>query len=234
MQRTGPVPTRFEVLGERSSGTNLTHRLFGRNTALKPARVLGWKHGFPCALAIPEDLAVVCVVRNAVDWALSMHEKPWHATPELQALDFSAFIRAPWQTIIDRPRYFGGVQGMSGQPLQQDRNPLDGAVFANLFKMRNAKLAGLQTYLKRRCTCVFLRLENLQADPRSTLDEVLAGLGHAPRSEAFRPVTKRLGNRFKPAIASRPGPPDRIGHEDLAFLRDQCDPTQEQAMGYGY
>jgi hypothetical protein len=27
VRRTGPVPTRFQVLGERSSGTNLVQRL---------------------------------------------------------------------------------------------------------------------------------------------------------------------------------------------------------------
>lgn len=234
MQRAGPVPTRFQVLGERSSGTNLANRLFARNTPMEPGAVLGWKHGFPGMLAIPDDLAVICVVRNAVDWALSMHAKPWHAIPDLQALGFPAFIRAPWQTIIDRPRYFDGAKGLSGQVLQQDRSPLDGTVFANLFKLRNAKLIGLQTYLARDCTCVFLRLETLQADPRSTLDAVLAGLGHGSRSETFRPVTKRLGSRFKPAIASRPAPPDRISAEDIAFLRDQCDADQERALGYSY
>jgi hypothetical protein len=62
---------------------------------MRPSDALGWKHGFAQALAIPADLAVICVTRNAADWALSMHAKPWHAVPALQALAFSDFIRAP-------------------------------------------------------------------------------------------------------------------------------------------
>ena len=50
---------RFQVIGERSSGTNFIKRMLGRNTPLKATEDLGWKHGYPHMLAIPEDLLVV-------------------------------------------------------------------------------------------------------------------------------------------------------------------------------
>ena len=86
--------TRYQVFGERSSGTNFIKRLIGRNTLLTPTEELGWKHGFPQMTAIPQDTLIVCVTRNAVDWASSMHAKPWHCPPEMQRLTFSDFIRA--------------------------------------------------------------------------------------------------------------------------------------------
>lgn len=230
----GTAPTRFQVLGERSSGTNLVTRLLARNSAMQPCDLLGWKHGFVQAMAIPVDLAVICVVRNAADWALSMHAKPWHTVPEMQVLDFSGFIRAPWATIIDRPRYFGGAKALVGQPLQQDRDPSSGEIFDNLFALRRAKLASLLGHLNRDCTCALLRLEEVQASPESTIAALLAGLGQKDRSAPFRPIVKRLGMRFKPAVPDRPATPSHLSPDDLAFLRTQIDPEQEHILGYDY
>ena len=51
-------------------------------------------------------MLVLGLVRNAMSWALSMYAKPWHTSPQMQALPFSDFIRAPWDTRVDRARYF--------------------------------------------------------------------------------------------------------------------------------
>lgn len=234
VRRTGTAPTRFQVLGERSSGTNFVKRLVGRNTDLQPTEALGWKHGFAQSMAVPADLAVICVVRNAADWALSMHAKPWHAVPELQSMAFSEFIRAPWQTIIDRPRYFNDSAGLVGQPLQQDRHPLTGAMFESIFALRQAKLTSLLGYLRRDCTCIVLRMEDMQAAPESRLDQLRAALGQPPRDTPFRAVHRRLGSKFKPAIASRPATPDQISPQDLSYLQAQIDPVQESQLDYEY
>ncbi len=227
---------RFQVIGERSSGTNYAKRLLGRNTGLTPSEDLGWKHGFAQSMAIPPDLAVIVTVRRADAWALSMHAKPWHCTPGLQALAFSDFIRAPWHTIIDRPRYFGGASArpLVGQPLQQDRDPISGACFGNIFALRRAKLAHALGYLARECTAIVLRMEDMIADPDRMLGQICEGLGAARTAEVFRPVHKRLGSKFKPAIADRPLSPDHMDQVDIAFLKTQVDPAQESALGYSY
>ena len=224
------------MLGERSSGTNFIKRLLGRNTVLRPTEMLGWKHGFVQAMAVPSDLAVVCVVRRADDWALSMHAKPWHTTAEMQALAFPDFLRAPWDTIIDRPRYFEGLGPESlGQPLQQDRNPLDGTRFANLFALRRAKLVSLLSYLQRDCTCILLRMEDAQAAPDTALDALCAGLDLPPRDQEFRPVLKRLGAKFKTAITTpRPAPPETLSTADRELMRSELDLDLEAALGYRY
>ena len=86
---------------------------------------------------------------------------------------------APWDTIIDRARYFNDAKQLLGQPLQQDRHPLTGAMFENLFALRRAKLAALLGHLNRGCTCAVLRLEQVQADPETAI-AALRGLtvGH--------------------------------------------------------
>ncbi|THH38800.1 hypothetical protein E4Z66_04365 [Aliishimia ponticola] len=228
--------TRYQVLGERSSGTNFAKRLLGRNTDLKPTEALGWKHGFPHALAIPPDLLVIGVVRSAKSWALSMHAKPWHAGPDLQALPLSDFLRAPWDSYVDRPRYFDGAAaaGIVGQPLQYDRHPLTGARFDNLFALRRAKLAGLLSYAERGCNFALLRMEDMTAQPEATLDKLLSALPNSKRAESFRPVIKRLGSKFKPAIPARPDTPKALSEDDLDFLRAETDKTQEAILGYTY
>lgn len=225
--------TRFQVLGERSSGTNFVKRLLGRNSDLAPTEALGWKHG-PNPIAIPADLAVICVLRDPARWALSMHAKPWHSAPDLQALEFPDFIRAPWDTRIDRARYFGGdaAKPMLGQPLLADRDPVTGAMPENLFALRRMKLNILLSYANRGSTCVILRLEAVQAAPERALDQILAALSHPPRKGVFRPVMKRLGAKFKAAIDDRPQTPKAMGKEDLAFMKSQLDRSLEARLGY--
>ena len=55
LRPTDHVITRFQVVGERSSGTNYIKRLFGKNTGLRPVETLGWKHGGMQTLAVPAD-----------------------------------------------------------------------------------------------------------------------------------------------------------------------------------
>ena len=237
IQRASDTPiTRYQVLGERSSGTNFIKRLIGRNSPLKPTESLGWKHGGLNMLAIPQNTAVICAVRRADTWARSMFQKPWHTTPAMQALSFSAFIRADWDTIIDRPRYFEGLitDGSKGAPFQADRNPTTGARFDNLFALRRAKLDAHLSILGRDCTCIVVRMENAQSEPKAILDTILKGLGQPARNAPFKPVVKRLGSKFKPAIPERPAPPTDWSDADLAFLRAQTDTTQEATLGYSY
>ena len=237
VQRTSDTPiTRYQVLGERSSGTNFVKRLLGRNSGLKPTEALGWKHSAPYMLAVPQDMAVICVVRRADTWARSMFEKPWHTTPAMQVLSFSDFIRAEWDTIIDRPRYFEGLvaDGCTGAALQADRDPVTGARFANIFALRRAKLASLLSMTARDCTCILLRMEDAQAAPESTLDTMLTALGQPARTNPFKPVVKRLGSKFKPAIPDRPAAPEGWSADDLDFLKSQIDADQETRLGYSY
>ncbi len=228
-------PKRVQVFGERASGTNFVKRLIGRNTALTPIEDLGWKHGFPQMIAVPEDVLVIAVVRDARAWALSMFARPWHTPPAMQRLDFPAFLRADYATIADRARYFPQIaaHGGLGQPLQADRHPLTGAVFPNILALRRAKLAGHLSLLVRTRPAALVRLESVQADPEGFLAALGTTLCLAPTTE-YRPVIKRLGSRFRPAVDPRPAVPEEISPEDLDFLRSETDSAQEAMLGYRY
>jgi hypothetical protein len=226
---------RFHVLGERSSGTNFVKRLLGRNTDLKPTEALGWKHAFTHMRAVPADLAVVCVVRSADSWVRSMYAKPWHTTPALQSMEFSDFIRADWDTIIDRPRYFDDLDRQTlGQPLQHDRDPMTGARFENIFALRTAKLRSLISMLNRDCTCVLLRMEGATAAPEDTLAQFRSSLGLKSSTGEFRPVIKRLGSKFKASVDTRPDAPASLSAADVDHMKASLDLNLEAQLGYTY
>ena len=233
---TGTPATRFQVFGERSSGTHFLRRLIARNSPLEPTEALGWTHGFPAMAAIPADTAIIAVVRRADDWSLSMHRKPWHTPPAMQRMPFDRFIRAEWLTIADRMRYFPQVAelGGVGEPLQSDRHPLTGLPFANLFRLRTAKLIGLLSFAARGCSYTLVQLEAVQARPEAFLAALLPALGQPAFAPPLRPVVKHLGSKFKPSVRTRPATPAELAPTDLAFLREQVDPRLEERLGYRY
>jgi len=233
---TGRPVTRFQVMGERSSGTNLARRLIARNTPLAASDTLGWKHGFGGMTAVPPDMVLVLCVRDAAEWVLSMHRKPWHCTPAMQRLAFPEFIRAEWDTIVDEDRYFEGAEalGLRGQPLQHDRHPLTGARFADIFDLRRAKLAYALSWLARDCNVAFLRLETLAADPEACVAALRDAFALPASDASFRGVTRRLGSRFRAAVASRPETPAALSAADAAHLAGRVDTDQERLLGYSY
>jgi hypothetical protein len=230
------TPRLIAVFGERSSGTNFVKRVIGRNSVLSPTEDLGWKHGVPSMAAIPPDIAIVVAVRDARAWSLSMHAKPWHCPPAMQRLGFSEFIRSEWATVADEAKYFPQVKAMGGEgfDLQIDRHPITGARFENLYALRRLKLQAHLSFLNRGCTVVFCRMEAVQAAPEAFVDDIHKGLDLPPPPQAYRPVVKRLGSKFWPAVEHRPATPARMPEEDLAFLRANIDPDLERALGYSY
>lgn len=227
------VPTHVQVFGERSSGTNFVNRLLGKNTGLETTDRYGWKHGFAQMTGVGKTTLIVAVAREPLAWARSMHSKPWHCPPQMQALEFSGFIRAEWDTIIDRRRYFqkSGEWKTLGTPLQQDRHPITGQRFANIGELRTIKLAWALGLRNRGVNLVLCRLDAVQADPEGFVRAVAQGFG-VDMAEEYRPVTKRLGSRFLGNVDPRPATPDEINATDRAFLAGALDPRLEAAWGF--
>lgn len=228
--------SRFQVIAERSSGSNFLKLVLAMNTPLIYSDVLGWKHGQLERPMIPSDLVVAVVVRDADAWARSMFAKPWHTSPAMQRLGFSEFLRARWETVIDRRRYFVDYAPdlEVGQPLQFDRDPMTGNCYDNLFALRRGKLRAHLTYLNRGCNVCLVRNEAVVADPEGFVHRFRAAFGLPPMDTTFRPVLKRLGSRFVPSVDSNRVPPETLSEADLAFLREQSDLALENRLGYEY
>ena len=134
IRRANKTPiTNFQVFGERSSGTHIVGRFLMRHTQLKIIHDYGWKHGFPAMPAVAPNHLIVVVFRDAENWMRSMHAKPWHCSPRMQRMEFSEFIRARWDGIVDREDAFPWTNsGTLNMDLQLDRHPMTGKRFRNM------------------------------------------------------------------------------------------------------
>ena len=229
--------TLFQVLGERGSGTNLTRRLIDLNCEITRTEALGWKHGFPISVGIPDNLTVVCVFRNAADWALSMYKRPWHAHPDLQALPFSDFIRAEWHSIIDRTSDFELVHPelkVDGAELQYDRHPLTGKRFENLFALRRAKMKATLGMLNRDCNVTLVKMETIVEAGEAFMLAFQTAYGIKAKDGPFRTETRRMGTRWRASVADRAPAPDTMSEADRAFMLSQLDLPVEAFLGYRY
>ena len=240
LRRRHDLPlTQFQVLGERGSATNLVRKLIEKNAAIMRTEALGWKHAIPGMVAVPQDFLVVAVVRDARDWALSMHKRPWHADPTLQALPFGAFLRAQWRGIVDRgadfeqihPEIADKVQGLR---LELDHHPVTGKPYPNLFALRRTKLEGLLSFLNRDCNLLLVRAETVQADPEGFVMRFVQETGLPLSGKKVSGVKRRLGTRFNHSAPERGETPQVMAKDDLAFMRQELDLTLEAALGYDY
>ena len=93
---------------------------------------------------------------------------------------------------------------------------------------------GLTSFFNRGCALLFCPLEAVQTRPENFLADLRAGF-NLPESGPYRPVHKRLGSRFEPAVNEpRPEPPGQLCAEDMDFLRSRLEPGLEAALGYHY
>jgi hypothetical protein len=188
------------------------------------------------SLAIPEDLLVIVAVRNAKDWARSMFSKPWHTRASVQKLEFSEFLRSPWKTVIDRPRYFEGMThgNEAGRILQLDRDVLTGLPYPNLFALREGKLFSHLSFSNRGCTFCLVQMEFATKAPDAFVEQMLAAFSLPPLAAPLKPVHKRLGSRFVPSVEARPELPEGWAEADMAFLKDNVNAELEALLGYSY
>lgn len=224
--------TKFQVVGERCSGTNLAQKLIQRNLGLTPALVFDWKHGFPNATVIPNDVLIVACFRNPFDWLVSLHRKPWHTTAKMQALDFSVFIQTPWDTIAEK-RYKGLPikEEEDGLPLQADRHPITGEIFQNPCALRSAKAKAHLGIANRNCNFVALRLEDLQTDPGAVISNLSTAFKITQIADNYK-VRRQLGSKYKALVSDRPATPDILSPSDRTIIAENLDAKLEARLGY--
>ncbi|MEM8656223.1 MAG: hypothetical protein AAGF36_15935 [Pseudomonadota bacterium] len=227
----------FQVLGERGCGTNVVRKSISKTVKLFRTEALGWKHGFPVMVGIPRSMVVVCVVREAFDWATSLYKRPWHADDAMQSLAFSDFLRAPWHGVIDRTSDFEMIHPelqVDGHMLQFDRHPITGAGFSNVFELRTAKAQGLLGLLNRDCNVVYVRFEAFREAPEAFLNDLRTTFDLQGTERGYRPITRNMGNRFRPTVRRRPDPPATWDIKDRDWALSQLDPDLEANFGYRY
>ena len=230
----GPI-RRYQVLGERCSGTNFLDALVAHNLDLERAAPFPWKHGFPAAPAVAPDTLVLVIFRDALDWVRSLFARPWHTTDALRALPFDRFLRAEWDTLVDRGAYFGLPEDdpRVGRPLRHDRHPITGRAFGNPLLVRNARTAAFLGLAGVGINLVFTRLEWLAARPDAFLDAVATRFTLRRRGRTAVPQ-HWFGWRWPERERQIRMPPPGLAPADRAFALGQLDLRQEERLGYTY
>jgi hypothetical protein len=226
---------RFQVLGERGCGTNVIRKIVHESLQLRKTEALGWKHGFPAMIACPPTFLTIVAVRNPQSWAHSLYKRPWHATPAVQSLEFAAFLRAPWESQVDRVAYFNNIPPRllpQGCEMQWDRHPVTGEPFANIFAMRNLKHRALLSMPAREASVVYVSLDAFNAAPEAFLADLSKGFSLEPTKRGYAPVKRRMGNRWTPAIKDRKPAPEVWEEADVAWMHSQLDPKIEATLGF--
>lgn len=226
---------RFQVLGERGCGTNIIRKTVQDALSIKRTEALGWKHGFPAMIAIPPTFLTICAVRTPLKWAHSLYKRPWHAAPEVQALDFAAFLRAPWHSCVDKLGHFDGIAPRLhplGHELQWDRHPITGARFENIFAMRTLKHRALLSLPARGASVVYVSLDAFNAAPEAFLRDLSQTFGLGFTAAGYTPTARRMGNRFTPVVKDRAPAPEVWSAQDVAFTHSQLDAQIEESLGF--
>lgn len=223
---TDPVD-RFQVLGDRCSGTNFVHHLIARNLPeLRASGELGWKHGFvdPARVAAPGLLTVI-VIRHPLRWVQSIYRAPWEVSRSLLGQGFGHFLRAEWRAAWVKDQPDGTVVE---EPIAADCDPATGANFANICRMRSAKIAHMQALANLPCQVAFLPYEAANREPKAMISALAQAIDLAPPAQ-YRPVTAYKGDR---KARYRPAPFEPFPPLDLEFVRAELDLAQEARFGY--
>lgn len=224
---------KFQVFGERRSGTNFLETLIEKNSYLKKVWLYGWKHGVPAFPVFPAECLFIVVVREPIEWIRALYSAPFEADLKVKKRNFQDFIRLEWEGRF----YLKGSNWRrlsyklepgvgAGETLQLDRHPITGKQFSNVMEMRNVKLAGHLSFLDRDVNAVVVRYEDVKAD-QETLTRTIADLFDIEMKPEFSLVTQHQGHRLV-----REKPAEVLTKVDLDFIRAGLDLKQESRCGY--
>lgn len=218
---------RFQVYGQRCSGTNALIKLLERNLEdLCFTEEFGFKHWLvPDEVEIPDDVFVVVIARQADQWLRSLHATPWHAHPDLKTLAFGEFIRAEWRTVWDED--FWGVDRddpMFGQPIAAELCPRTNAPFPNPVAMRTAKLRNWIDVASRSAGHALTSHAELVSRPEALVERIAAATWTKAKA-GFVPVITYKGQNGEPfAPSSYPS----LEEADTAFVDRHLDHEVEK------
>lgn len=215
---------RFQMLGERCSGTNFLKGLLEHFSHIPLERKYGFKH-FPIWFShdskwrADKSTLFIVIVRHPYDWLSSLNRIPWHADKSLYHLSFSDFIRKEWKISPDNPYE---------DPRRSDKDPVSGELFENAIQLRTAKTKDW-LILQEHPNHFFINYETLRDYPYAVIAE-LADLFDLQIKGAFYPVKKYKNTGTTIYRKSVYAP---ISESDRNYIGEQLDPALEVELGYG-
>ncbi len=223
---------KFQIFGERCSGTNYLEALIERNfDTLDITWRYGWKHGFYKERNVfDEDVLFLVIHRHPIDWLHSMRRHPWHAHRSLWNLEFSEFIRREWISEFNEHAGIPKSHPLYGREMPTEVHPRTGQRFANVLQMRTEKSKNWYELSSKVKHFLAIRYEDIRDRPKHFVVE-LAEQFEVRRTWFFHPVRSYKG-KDKARTVYRPQKYPAISEDDRKFIRQQLDMDLESRMGY--
>ncbi len=225
---------RFQMFGERRSGTNFVRELVQTNFNVQTTWRFGWKHGIPHFPVLPKRCLFVVVVRDPFDWAVSLFNGAYEAHPVVKNRDFDAFLREEWvgqfrpaKSPWHKVGYDFDPSVGRGEELQLDRHPIEGRRFKSIFEMRSVKYRSFLGLLERDVNVAIIRFEDALNKPQAVCKKISNTFGLKLRG--FSPVVGHVGPKGLRKGLNRVS---ELTDHQRAYIFAQLDNDLEHRFGY--
>lgn len=153
--------SKFTILGERCSGTNLLEKVISEHFSCTVTWEYGWKHWFlyDSKYENSDETLFIGIIRDPVCWLNSLYQSPYHIPKKL--LKQHLFL-------INE---FYSTHNDSEEENELDRNPFTKKRFQNVIQMRNCKLNYLINEMPKKVkNYILIRYEDLVYNYSNTID----------------------------------------------------------------
>lgn len=224
--------SKFCVLGERVSGTCFLNSLPAQNVAgLKPV-VFKHKHWFQnlddIRRADTSGTVFIYITREPISWLNSLCKTPFHVHGSLRHKDLSRFMRTEWHCVEDESSGVSQNSRLYGKEMLHERCPETGERFANVIKMRSAKIRHTMALDGVVENFVHVALEDVQRDPELFLS-TLCRMHNLRRRVEFSAVETVRG---KGRVVYVPSLYPELSERDQDFIVQQLDLAAEAMIAY--
>lgn len=207
----------FQLIGSYNSGTNFCDDIIHWNLIMpRDCRwPLGSKHQpykplSRIALDNPqEEVLVILIVRNPIDWVGSMHTKPW-CTNGIWGLPLDKFVHTKWNSNVDK-------------------NP-NGELFENVFELRKFMASEMLNLRHTFRHFYLVNYEILKEHPAEILADIASKYGIKTR---YFFTNKEPLTRDGRSIPFRKGEkPGQYSQKELEQFKEFLDVELEKDLGY--
>ncbi len=217
----------FTILGERCCGTNYVERVISHNFNIN----YEWTpfkhfHRSPEILNIfgRDDMLVVIVVRNPIDWINSFYQNPHHVIED-NKVSINNFLRNEFPSVYE-------MGPLKGQIIEIERNMYNGEIYKDIFELRRMKLYFYENDLKNIAkNWVIIRYEDMRDNLMGTLEDLRIRCELKRRIEIYESIgyyKDRMDVRYEDGRTKNVV----LREEDIEYIKNRLDLEQEKRFGY--
>lgn len=217
----------FTILGERCSGTNFVEKVISHNFNIN----YEWTpfkhfHRSPDILDIfgREDMLILMVIRNPIDWLNSFYQNPHHVISE-NRISIDNFLRNEFRSIFE-------MGPLEGQIIDIERNMYNGNFYKDIFEMRRIKLHFYERDVMRIAkNAMIIRYEDMRDNLEETLEKIQSKFNLEMRRDGYEGIEyykDRKDIRYEDGRTKKVV----LRDEDMEYIRERLDLEQENRFGY--